>query len=260
MSSSSKNPFNMVSDPFAGDSFVLPETECTTERKQFFKRMNEIQAFLYVTKLSFDVCKKHYEEVIIPKLHSRENTPMKLEMDGGNFIAMPAARIIEMTANGINVLTRQAFVMFYGSFETYLYQILERAFSNISNIGITEGVLGKSREILMLKKWDGKFCKMNEVFDIGYKANDLINQFNNFEMDFEGTKHKNPLNFLDELTQVRHRIVHASNILENDRMIFIDMNVFHGFFGFFFLLTDYVDNLFAKRFGYTRQKINPAEA
>ena len=247
----------MVPDPFAGDTFVLPETECTSERRLFFKRMNEIQAFLYVTKLSFEVCKKKYEEYIIPKLPFKEKTPMKLEMSGGNFIIMPAKGIIEMTTNGINIFTRQAFVMFYASFETYLYQLFDRSFPII---GITEEILDKSREILMSKKWDGKFCKMNEVFDIGYKANDLINRFNNFEMDFEGKKHKNPLTFLDELAQVRHSIVHASSILKKDRLIFIDMNIFHGFFGFFFLLTDYVDNLFAKRFGYTRQKMNPAEA
>ena len=76
---------------------------------------------------SFDVCKEKYE-AIIPKLPEKSNTPMKLEMNGDNFIAMPAARIIEMTTNGINLLTRQAFVMFYGSFETYLFQLFEKSF------------------------------------------------------------------------------------------------------------------------------------
>lgn len=257
MSPSSQNPLNMVPDPFAGDTFVLPKTECTSERRLFFKRMNEIQGFLYVTKLSFDVCKKHYEETIIPKLPSRENTPIKLTINGSNYIVMPAARIIELTTNGIDTLTRQAFVMFYGSFETYLYQLFERSFPII---GITEDILDRSRDILMSKKWDGKFCKMDDIFDVGYKAGKLMNCFSNFEMDFEGKKYKKPLDFLDELTQVRHRIVHASSILEKYQRVFIDMNIFHGLFGFFFLLTGYVDNLFAKRFGYTRQEINPAGA
>ncbi|MEE9605936.1 MAG: hypothetical protein V3V70_10265 [Candidatus Scalindua sp.] len=256
MSSNSDNPLNMIPDPFSGDTFVLPETDCTSERIMFFKRMNEIQSLLYVTKLSFDVCKKNYEENIIPKLPTKEKTDMRLEINGGNPIFLPATRIIEITSNGINILTRQAFIMFYGSFETYLFQLLERSFPNV---GITEDILDKSRDILMLKKWDGKFCKMNEVLNIEYKANDLMNWFNNFEMDFEGRKHKNPLNFLDALAQVRHRIVHASSILENDRLIFIHMNIFHELFSFFFFLTDYVDNLFAKRFGYDRKKINPGE-
>ena len=259
MSSNSQNPLNMVRDPFAGDTFVLPETECTFERRLFFKRMNEIQALLYVTKLSFDVCKKNYEENIIPKLPFKEKTPMKLEMSGGNFVSMPAKSIIELTTNGINIFTRQAFVMFYGSFETYLYKLFERSFQTVG-MEKAEEILDKSRDILMLKKWDGKFCKINEVFDIGYKASELINYFSNFEMDFDGRKHNNPLNFLDELAQVRHRIVHASSILEKDKMIFIDMNIFHGLLGFFFLFTDYIDSLFARKFGYTRQKINPAGA
>jgi len=218
--------------------------------------MNEIQAFLFITKLSYDVCKEKYERDIIPRLPLKANTTIKLEINGGNFIATPAARIIEMTTNGINLLTRQAFVMFYGSFETYLFQLFEKSFPLV---GVTENILDKSRDILMLKKWDGKFCKMNEALDIEYKASDLIKWFNTFEMDFEGKKHKNPLSLLDELAQIRHRIVHASSILENDRLIFINIEIFHGLFGFFFLLTDYVDALFSKKFGYPRTTLKPSK-
>jgi hypothetical protein len=54
--------------------------------------------------------------------------------------------------------------------------------------------------------------------------------------------------------------VHASSILEKGRLIFVNAQVFHAYYGFCTLLTDYVDDLFAKRFGYERVKINPAEA
>ena len=208
-------------------------------------------------KLSFDACKEKYEKDIIPKLPTGVKTPIKIEMNGGNSIIMPAGRIIEITTNGINLLTRQVFVMFYGSFETYLFQLIEKTFPLV---GVTENLLDKSRDILMLRKWDGKFCKMNEIFKIGYQASDLITRFESFEMDFEGKKHKNPLDFLDKLAQVRHRIVHASSILENDELVFIDMNIFHDFFGFFFLLTDYIDKRFAEKFGYAREKLNPSKA
>jgi len=257
MTSTRDNPLGMVPDPFAGNAFVLSKTDCTEERRQFFRRMNEIQTFLFITKHSFDVCREKYDNNIIPALPFKANTPIKLAMDSGNFIVLTASRIIEMTTNGINPLTRQAFVMFYGSFETYLFQLFERSFPLV---GVTENILDKSRDILMLKKWDGKFCKMNEVLGINYKAGDLINHFQTFEMDFEGKKHRNPLTFLDEITQVRHRIVHASSLLENAKLIIIDMNSFHGFFGFFFLLTDYIDNLFASKFGYARTTTNPEEA
>jgi hypothetical protein len=257
MTATPDNPLSMVPDPFVGNTFVLSKTDCTEERKQFFRRMNEIQAFLFITKHSFDVCREKYERNIIPTLPLKANTSIKLEMNGGNFIVLPASRIIEMTTNGINLLTRQAFVMFYGSFETYLFQLFERS---LPLVGVTGNILDESRDILMLKKWDGKFCKMNEVFGINYKASDLINHFKTFEMDFQGEKHRNPLTFLDEIAQVRHRIVHASSLLENDKLIFIDMNIFHGFFGFFFLLTDYIDERFASKFGVARTITNPAEA
>ena len=71
---------------------------------------------------------------------------------------------------------------------------------------------------------------------------------------------KSPLTFLDELAKVRHRIVHASSILEKDQLISVDLDIFHGFYGFYFLLTDFVDSLFSKRFNYPRLEINPAEA
>lgn len=249
----------MIPDPFTGNTYVLPQTECTPERRLFFKRMNEIQTFISVSKLSFDICKEQYEKRVIPNLPSKGNTPIRISMNNGNFIIMPGIKIIEFSSNGIHIVTRQALVMFYGSFETYLYQLFEKSFPTVG-ISKTEMILDKSRDILMLKKWDGKFCKMNDVFNIGYKSADLISFFTNYEMTFEKKEHKNPLNFLDELAQIRHRIVHASSILENGNMIYIDINNFHGLFKFFFWLTDYVDNLFAKRFSYARQKLDPAKA
>jgi hypothetical protein len=112
----------------------------------------------------------------------------------------------------------------------------------------------------MLKKWDGKFCKMSDVFGLRYRAGDISKHFAQFEMNFNGTIHKNPLSFLDELAQVRHRIVHVSSILEKGKAAFIGIDIFHGLFGFFLLLTDYVDYLFAEIYGYERPKLNSGEA
>jgi hypothetical protein len=256
MSSSSQNPLNMKPDPYDGNSFVLPETKCTDERKMFFKRMNEILSLLFTTKLSYDVCSEEYKNKI-PNMSFKEKTPIKLEIPGSNFVVMPASRIIKLTTDGINILTRQSFIMFYGSFETYLYQLCKRSFPLV---GVTDSILDKSRDILSRKKWDGKFCGLSEAFNIGYKASELNSKFNNFEMDFDGKKYKKPLDLLDELAQVRHRIVHASSILETGNLIFVNINIFHGLLGFFFLLTDYVDSLFAKKFDYNRIKINPGGA
>jgi len=245
----------MEKHPF-DNGFVLPLQKCTNERKLFFHRMNEILSFLYVTTVSLNDCNNNYQK-LIPKMPYKEDTPIKITLSGGNFATMPAKRLIKLTREGVDILTRQIFIMIYGSFETYLYQLFEKSYSKI---GITEKFLDKSIDILMRKKWDGKFCKMSEEFELGYKANSLITHFSGFKLNFEGESFNNPLTFLDELAKIRHKIIHASSIYEKDTKIFIEVKVFNEMFGFFSMLTDYIDKLFSQRFEYERIDLKPADA
>lgn len=143
-----KNPLGMVPDPFDGKTFVLPETLCTRERRLFFQRMNEILVFLNVTSFSFLECRKNVEN-LIPKLPFKEKTEIKIEWKGGRAATMPARKIVKMTHDGLDILARQIFIMIYGSFETYLFQLFERTYPNIE---ITENTLDISIDILMKKK------------------------------------------------------------------------------------------------------------
>jgi hypothetical protein len=79
-------------------------------------------------------------------------------------------------------------------------------------------------------------------------------------MDFGGKKTKNPLTFLDELAQIRHRIIHASSILDTGNLVFINIAFLHEFFYFYSLLTGYVDDLFSKKFSYPMTSVEPAKA
>jgi hypothetical protein len=245
----------MVPDRYDGTTFVLPPTTCTDERRLFLRRTNEILGFMFVTCLSYQEYRCHLEK-IIPSLPFKEKTPMKITLKS-RMSMMPANRIVTLTKDGVDILARQIFVMIYGSFETYLYGLFDRSYSAV---GVSGGFLETSLDILMKRRWDGKFSKMEYVFGIEYRAGRLIDHFSGFKMEFEGNLFKNPLDFLDELTQVRHRIVHASCILEKDKAIFIDTDVLPVLVAFLFRLTDYIDDMFAKRFGYLRVVLNPAEA
>lgn len=237
------NPLGMVPDPYSGGSFVLPETLCTDERKLWFRRTNEMIKFLGITELALKECRSQYEQRLSQR-KLRADTPLKLQSPDGRSVIMPLHNFLKGCDEGVDVLCRQVFVMLYGSLETYLFELLERSFPAI---GITNGILDQSLEIMMKRKWDGKFCKMREVFGLNYKANDLINHFKGFGMDFEGQVFKNPILFLDELAQIRHRIVHASSIWKHGRLIFVNAQVFHSYYAFCALLTDYVDELFARK-------------
>ena len=251
-----QNPLEMIPDPYDGKTFILPATPCTDERRLFFKRMNEILGFLYVTCLCYNEYRNHFEK-LVPKLPFKENTPIKIEWKASKSVVMPARRVLNFTKEGLDILARQIFVMIYGSFETYLYQLFERSYSEV---GITEDLIEMSLDILMRRRWDGKFSKMAHVFGFEYRASHLADHFSNLEMNFSGKIYRNPLDFLDDLVQIRHKIVHASSILEKGQLIFIDINFIPEFFFFFYHLTDFIDDLFAKRFGYLRPKVKSAEA
>ena len=256
MNKDPENPLGMVPDPIAGNAFVFPPTKCTRERKLFFKRANEIHALLFITKHAYDETNRIYQQRIL-KFPQRENTPLKIELNSGYSLMFPAGYILRIFGDGINILTRQTFVMLYGSFETYLFQLFERSFALIE-VAENEAI-DQSIEMLMGGKWDSKFNRMSSIFGLDFKAGDLNTHFSGFELNFEGKLYQNPLLFMDELAKVRHKIVHASSILEKDQLITIGMEMFHGVYAVYFLLTDFVDSLFEKRFGYPRSEVNPAE-
>jgi hypothetical protein len=252
-----QNPLGLLPNPISGEVFVFPATKCTLERRLFFKRTNEIHALLLITKHAYDETNKIYQHRI-PKFPKRENTPIKIELNSGYSLIFPAGYILKLSSEvGINILMRQTFVMLYGSFETYLFQLFERSFALI---GVAEDErIDRSIEILMGGKWDSKF-KMSNVFALDFKAGDLNQYFSGFELNLEEKIYKNPLLFMDELAKVRHRIIHASSILDKTHLISVGIEVFHGLYGVYFLLTEFVDSLFEKRFVYPRPEITPAEA
>jgi len=255
MAGNSKNPLGMVRDPYAGDSFILSDTRCTEQRKALFRRAKEILKFLTISDLALKECKNKYEH-LLSNNQLKPDTPLKLGFSDGRSTIMPVRSFLSGCNEGVEFLCRQVFVMLYGAWETYLFEILERSFPQI---GISENILENSLKILMKGNWDGKFCKMQNILGIDYKANDLVNHFMGFEMNFGGTIFKKPFHFLDELSQIRHRIIHASSMLDNGMPIFINAQMFPAYLSYFALLTEYVDSLFSEKFKYTQVKINPAE-
>ena len=177
-----KNPLGMIPDPFAGDSFIIPETPCTDQRRLWFRRTNEILGFLTTTEFALKKCKSKYE-LLLSKSKLKPDTFLKFESPDGRSVVMPTRTFLKQCSSGVDVLCRQIFLMLYGSLETFLFELFERSFSDM---GQTENILDSYLEIMMRKKWDGRFCKMSDVFGLNYKANDLINHFKGFEMNFEG--------------------------------------------------------------------------
>lgn len=256
MSTDEHNPLGMIPDPYAGDTFILPETLCSDQRRLWFKRTNEIMGFLTLAELALKESRSKYEQ-LMNQGKLKPDTPLKIASSDGRAMILPTHTFLKQCGNGVNILCRQVFIMLYGSLETFLFELIERSFLEI---GVTDNILEQSLDIMMRKNWDGKLCKVRDIFGLSYKAANMINHFDGYQMEFEGKTFKNPLIFLDELAQIRHKIVHASSILEGGKLIFVNAQVFHAYYSFCALLTDYVDGLFAEKFAFPRVKINPAEA
>jgi hypothetical protein len=256
MNADEHNPLRLVPDPYAGDTYILPEALCSDQRRQWFRRSNEIMGFLTLVEFSLKDSKSRYEQLIIQG-ELNPDTPFKIAYSDGRSMIFPTHTFLKQCGNGVNILCRQVFIMLYDSLETFLFELLERS---LREIGVTDNILEVSLNIMMRKNWNGKLCKLRDIFGLSYGATNMINYFGGFQMEFEGKTFKNPLIFLDELAQIRHKIVHASSILEGGKLIFENAQVFHSYYGFCALFTDYVDGLFAGKFAYPRVKINPAEA
>lgn len=210
MNSNDQNPLGMVPDPYDGVTFIHPDTLCSDQRRLWFRRSNEIVGFLTLTELALKESRSKYGQ-LLSQGKLKPDTPLKIVSSDGRSIILPMHAFLRQCENGVDILCRQVFIMFYGSLETFIFELIERSFLQI---GVTENILDRSFDIMMRKKWDGKLCKLRDIFGLSYEATNMIKSFGEFQMEFEGKTFKNPLIFLDELAQVRHRIVHASSILE----------------------------------------------
>jgi len=228
----------------------------SAQRRAWFRRCNEIMSFLTLSELALKESRLKYGQ-LVSEGKLKPDTPLKIESSDGRSMMVPMHAFLKQCDNGVDILCRQVFIMLYGSMETFMFELIERSFLQV---GVAENILEQSLDIMMRKKWDGKLCKLRDVFGLSYEAGDMIKHFGEFQMGFEGKTFRNPLTFLDELAQVRHKIVHASSILEGDKLIFLNAQMFHAYYGFCALLTEYVDGLFAEKFGYLRENIDPAEA
>lgn len=246
------NPLGLVPDPFAGDIFVLPPTLCTEQRKGWFHRVNEIMAFQLITEYALRKCKES-----VPPLIPGETTPTRINSPDGRAVIMTKKGLEQRAGDGLEYLGRQVFVMLYGAFEMYLFELIERSFPEF---GITEEIDKKSIEIMMGKKWDGKLCSLSDTFQLNYKVSDLIKSFKDFKLFFEEKQFTNPVLFLEELAPIRHRIVHGINTNKEGKPIYINFGILQPLRGYYFLMTDYIDELFNARFGFQRTMVDPAIA
>lgn len=257
------NPMKMIQGPYG--LYILPPTQCSEFRENFFRRGNQIIGF-YVSISTYS--EKGLQLSKVEELRSRykDSTPIPIGGFPGRSIVINYGQLKKLFSDAGTHLTNQVFLMIYGNFEAYLIGVVQKALLEISK---PNGEI-EVANFLSGKKWEGKFSKLTQEFKVDLGGNRLKNKFASFEMEFLGEKYSNPIVFLDALTALRHRLVHSNGrvdgllisqfpklSLKKGDLVSFQLGIPIDFHLFFCHLTEVVDDLFSARFNWKQNTLKP---
>ena len=255
---SDRNPLRMKTIGPEG-AYVLPNVMCSKRRQEYFERANEILGF-YAT-ISFYSAEGQKTIEAAAKCHNIvDSTPFRILMKGpvieGNYGTF---RNSFQTAGA--QLTNQVFLMIYGNFEAFL---LDLVLDGLVAVGETDA-REKAVQLMYSARWQGKLDSISQKLGVPLGKHSRSQKFRQVEMRFLGELCVDPVDFLQKMADLRHRLVHSTGRADSQLISMYPAAGLHdgGFIAlpfalpidvhfFFVLLTDFIDESFAKRFGWTR--------
>ena len=243
-----------------GGPFVLPPSPCSQRRIEFLKRGNTILGFYtvmsIVSKTGGDVITRQEEQGKF-----RTDTPFRLKMPNGNISQMNYGLFKKYFANAGSHLTNQVFLMLYGNFEAYLADLVLDALTQMNIPDSYEETL----RLLYTSKWQGKIDRITQKLKVQLGTRKFRNGFRNIDMDFLGQRCQNPIDFLEKVADLRHRLVHYSGRVDKQfvtdypksglsegSLISLPLGFPMSIQLFFVHLTDLIDEAFCLKFGWQR--------
>jgi len=165
-------------------------------------------------------------------------------------------------------LTNQAFLMIYGNFEAFLGDMVRDAFAASGS----PDPEGETLKTLSRKSWPGRFDAIHQRVGVRLPKRQFTVAFQNRRLVFLGQQRKDPRQFLDDLAQVRHLLVHSAGRLNAGflqqypraghsvgDLIKIPSDAPHELQLFFAVMTEIVDCALADQFGWSRPTKDPAK-
>lgn len=240
--------------------FVLPPTACSQRRLEFFRRGNTILGFYTVTA----IVSKTGQEVISNQEKQGKfklDTAFRLKMDDGNTAQMNYGLFKKYFTKAGAHLTNQVFLMLYGNFEAYLCDLILDALTQMKESDPYEETL----RLMSTSKWRGKMDRVTQKLNVPLGTRVFMNQFKDIDMRFLGQQCNNPIEFLEKVADLRHRLVHYSGKVDKEfSKAYPNTGLSEGAtislpFGlpmslqlFFAHLTDVIDKAFSLQYGWQR--------
>ncbi len=257
------NPLNMR-QLGEGGLFVLPPQEMSVHRKQYFERSNRLLCaysaiIAYSGKGQEAVNAAKQAKAIAP------DTPARVKI--GQYILQTSMRRLDkMFSTAGQELTRQFLVAVYGNFEAFLADHVVAAFSEIADDNPEQEAI----RLMGMSRWSGKLDRIAQKFELRLRAAELRSRYAEVDMGFYGRQFTDPIEFLQAVADLRHRIVHSSGRVDRcllgeypecgmkqGGLFVLPIDLPYALSVFLVPLTDELDRLFCERFGWTRKVLRP---
>ena len=246
-----------------GGPFVLPPQSCSERRQEFFRRANRILGTYAATTLYAGVGQTSLERSA--EAHGiRDKTPMRIPM-GRVTIQWPYRVLRSTFASAGDELTNQAFLMIYGNFEAYLADLVYDALASSH----AKAPFDDALRLMASMKWWGKLDRIGQRFDLRLGRARYRKAYEGIEMGFLGREMSDPIDFLEAMAEMRHRLVHSAGRVDaNLRTKYPGYDLPEGALIrlppelpfdiqlFLVPLTDLLDDAFCTRFGWKRRCVH----
>lgn len=263
------NPLGMMRQSL-GDMdaglFTLPAQQATVRRREYFERGQRVLA-AYTSIAAYSERGREVIESYKMSGAFTPVTPIRLGING--FHLQTTLRRIEQMFSGAGAeLTRQFMVAVYGNFEAFLADHVAAAFTSLREPEPEQATL----QLMMSARWSGKLDRISQRFELGLRARQLRRLYEHIEMGFFGRQFADPVEFLQAVANLRHRIVHSSGRvdqallneypecrLQPGDLLTLPVALPLELWFFFVPLTEELDRLFAERFEWSRQEVRPEQ-
>lgn len=199
------NPLNMRQLEAEGP-FVLPSIQCTQILTDFLRRGNRILGF-YFTVASYSEKGREYVEQAEKAGKLKPDTPIRIKMQPqGIEIRLNYGLLKKQFSQAGAQLTNNVFLGVYGNFEAYMLDLIAAGLKELSYTNPEDEAV----KIMLGTAWHGKFDRIIQKIGVTLGKGKLVNKFRNLDMGFLGEKCVDPIDFLDSMADLRHRLVHSS--------------------------------------------------
>ena len=248
-----------------GGPFVLPPMPCSSRRQEFFRRNNRIMS-TYATMIMYASTGQEADQAKFAANQINDDTPMRISL--GEHVIQTSYRMIKSAfPKARGQLTNQAFLSVYGSFEAFLADLSQDAFSALGSQDPLQEVIS----LTATTKWDGKLDRIIQKFSLALGHRRYIEAYKNIDMKICGRATNDPIEALQTMADFRHRLVHSAGRVDAKLLSdypalglaqgdLLQLPAGFPFTIHFFLvpLTDVLDKAFCDKFNWDRP-ITPIE-